>query len=62
MSHVMRHISHAKKKWEKVVELVGEGSVVNGPTPSSFYQETKPILQILDQFRKHSQCLDALLT
>ena len=24
-----------KNKWEKVVELVNRGSVINGPTPSS---------------------------
>ena len=36
VSHIMRHASHVKQKWEKVVELVGQGSVINGGTPSSF--------------------------
>ena len=31
----MYHMSPVKKKGEKGVELVGRGSVINGPTPSS---------------------------
>ena len=40
MSCVMCKVSNEEKeeekKWEKVVELVGRGSVINGATPFSF--------------------------
>ena len=41
VSQVMCHMSREeeekrKKKWDKVVELVGGWSVINRPTPSSF--------------------------
>ena len=36
VSHDMYHVSKEKKKSYNLVELVGGGSVNNGPTPSSF--------------------------
>ena len=44
LSHVTFHLSHVKKKikkiFDKVVELVGGGSVINGPTQSSFMSDS----------------------
>ena len=47
MSRVTCHVSHVTKNQntlKKVVELVGQGSVINGATPSSFFSSSVSFL------------------
>ena len=54
VSRAMCHVSHVTKKYffllEKVVELVGRGSVINGLNPSSFVWNHTVVKCVLEIF------------